>query len=69
MTDDEENVLLELCLKFAAMGYGIDRSTLLDMINIIIGPDSEDSNEDVLMFVPATMETVQGVLHRKEVIA
>jgi hypothetical protein len=69
MTDDEENVLLELCLKFAAMGYSINRNTLLEMINIIIGPDSEDSNEDVLMFVPATMETVRGVLRRKEVIA
>eukprot|EP00957_Ditylum_brightwellii_P008040 610392-Ditylum_brightwellii.AAC.2 len=69
LNDDENNVLMEMCIRFSAMGYGIDELSLLDMINKIISPGPNDSYEDVCNFVPATMDIVRRLLSQKKELA
>eukprot|EP00957_Ditylum_brightwellii_P013423 1013682-Ditylum_brightwellii.AAC.1 len=46
LTIDEEQILLDTCMKFVDMGYSIDELSLLEITNQIICPGPANVSED-----------------------
>eukprot|EP00957_Ditylum_brightwellii_P022804 1720027-Ditylum_brightwellii.AAC.1 len=62
ISEDEDKILLEMCILYGSMGYRIDELTLLDFVNLIIQPVPNESVEVSKSFVPATMDVVNRII-------